>query len=301
MDYNSFMADDNFYLNLLNMKPEIRDANFELLDKTIATGNLLRDEKLPFLLESPSFMERILDARKKLGLKNKQPIYSEPSSSAIKRLMNAPSREQLMELKLIPYDAEVAAKSRELIELMTESLESETDIESVATINRDIEDMREGATGYLGYHEAETRKFPYINYIIKQILSDSSLDESWYVIVENIILNGHHPDKAYSANLPIGVAIEDITPNGDVIIRVAKGCAKQEYVGAWENISRFTGKSARQPKTDSANKERDLGIIRDMNAGTPVSQVARKYFPHSIFDADLRSYIHKIYKRKSIK
>lgn len=295
------MADDNFYFNLLNMKPELRDANFKLLAKTTATGKRLRDDKLPFLLESPAFFERIIDARQKLGLKNKRTIYSEDSSSVINRLMRLPTRDELIRLGLVPYNAEQAAQAQKLIGLLTESLKTEKDPEAIESINRDIEDMAEAASGYLVSPDEDYRKYLLKNSVIEQILRDSSLDKSWYVIVENIILNGRHPDEMYTVNVPIGVSIEEIAPNGDVIIRVAKGCTKLEYVGAWGKISRFTGKPTRQPKADSKNKNRDLGIVRDMNAGIPTTQIASKYFPGKTQDTDLFSHIHKIYKRKSIK
>lgn len=301
MDYNYSMADYNFYFNLLNMEPELRDANFDLLTRTTASGKRLKDDRLPFLLESPAFIERVIDARRKLGLKNEKTIYSDTSSCTIQRLMRVPTREELIELKLIPYNAEEAVKSRELIKLLRESLEVEKDTEVVESINRDIQEMAEGATGYLGYHDDESRKYLYRDSVIKQILRESSLDEAWYVIVENIVLNGRHPDETYSVLVPIGVTIEDTAPNGDVILRVAKGCTKQEYIEAWKTVSRFTGEPARQAKTNSANKERDLAIIRDMNAGMPTAKVASKYFPGKIQDTDLISHIHKIYNRKSIK
>lgn len=301
MNYNYFVADDNFYFNLLNMKPELRDANFKLLGKTTAAGKRLRDDKLPFILESPTFLERIIDARHKLGLKNKKTIYSENSSAVINRLMRLPTRDELIRLGLVPYDAEQAAQAQELIGLLTESLKTEKDPEAIESIKRDIDDMAEAASGYLVSPDEDYRKYLLKNSVIEQILRDSSLDKSWYVIVENIILNGRHPDNAYVVNVPIGVTIEDVTPNGDVIIRIAKGCTKQEYLEAWKNVSRFTGEPIRQPKTDSKNKRRDLGIVRDMNAGIPTSQIASKYFPDKIQDTDLFSHIHKIYKRKSIK
>ncbi|GEM_PF-1144345 len=301
MDYNYSMADDNFYFNLLNMEPELRDANLDLMNKTTANGKKLKDDKLPFLLESPAFIERVINARRKLGLKNEKTIYTDTSSSTIQRLMRVPTREELIELELIPYNAEEAVKSRELIESLCKALETEKDTEAIKSINRDIKEMTEGATGYLGYHDDESRKYLYRDNIIKQILRDSSLDEAWYVIVENIVLNGRHPDEAYLVHVPIGVTIEDIAPNGDAIIRVAKGCTKQEYVEAWKSVSQLTGKPARQPKTNSDNKERDLGIIRDMNAGMPTTQIASKYFPGKAKDTDLISRIHKIYNRKSIK
>lgn len=301
MDYNYSMADDDFYFNLLNMKPELRDANFVLLSKTTADGKRLKDDRLPFLLESPAFIERVIDARRKLGLKNEKTIYTDTSSSTIQRLMRVPTREELIELELIPYNAEEAVESQELIESLREALETEKDTEAIESIKRSIEEMAEGVTGYLGYHDEESRKYLYRDNIIKQILRESSLGEEWYVIVENIVLNGRHPDETYLVHVPIGVTIEDIAPNGDVIIRVAKGCTKQEYMEAWKSVSRLTGKSARQPKTNSGNKERDLGIIRDMNAGMPTAQIASKYFPGKAKDTDLISRIHKIYSRKSIK
>lgn len=295
------MTDENFYLDWLNMKPELRDANFELLDDKIASGKSLRNDKLSFILESPKFMKRITDARQKLGLKNEKTIYSEPSSSVINRLMRLPTRDELIKLGLVPYNAEQAVKARELIELLTESLKTEKDPEAIESINRDIDDMTDDASGYLVSPDEDFRKYLLKNSVVEKILKESSLDKSWYVIVENIILNGRHPDEAYSVNVPVSVSIADIAPNGDVIIRVAKGSTKQEYVKAWEKVSRFTGKPARQPKTNSDNKERDLGIIRDRNAGMTTTQIASKYFPGQSQDTDLASYIHKIYKRKSIK
>lgn len=300
MNYNYFMADDDFYFNLLNMNPEIRDVNFKLLSRTTTAGKNLRDDKLPFLLQSPAFIERIVDARQKLGLNNKKTIYSEDSSSVIKRLMRVPTRDELIELELIPFNTQESTESLQLIQSLRESLKTEKDPEAIASIHRDIEDMAEGASGYLGYHDDESRKYLYKDSIIKQILRGSSLDESWYVIVENIVLNGRYPDEAYTVHVPIGVTIKEIAQNGDIVIRVAKGCTKQEYVRAWGSISRFTGKPRRQPKTNSNNKERDLGIIQDMNAGMPTAQIAAKYFPGDVHDSDLYSRIHKIYKRKSI-
>ena len=300
MNYNYSMADDNFYFNLLNMEPELRDANLDLLSKTTANGKRLKDDRLSFLLESPAFIERVINARRKLGLKNEKTIYSDTSSSTIQRLMRVPTREELIELKLIPYNAEEAVKSRELIELLRESLEAEKDTEVIESINRNIEEMAEGATGYLGYHDDESRKYLFRDNIIKQILKDSSLDEAWYVIVENIVLNGRHPDEAYMVHVPIGVTIEDTAPNGDVIIRIAKGCTKQEYVEAWKSVSRFTGKPRKMPKT-SSNTVRDLGIVKDMNAGMTPRQAAAKYFPGRAVTLDLINHIHKIYNRKSVK
>lgn len=295
------MADDNFYFNLLNMKPELQDVNFKLLSKASTTGKQLRDDKLPFILESPAFIERIFDARKKLGLKNEKTIYSEDSSSVISRLMRLPTRDELIELGLVQYNSEEAVKSQELIDLLTESLKTEKDPEAIESTIRDIEDMAEGASGYLVSPDEDYRKNLLKNSIIEQILKESALEKSWYALVENIVLNGRHPDDAYLVHVPIGVSIEETAANGDVVVRIAKGCSKQQYMDAWKYISRLSGKPTRQIKTDSDNKKRDLGIIRDMNAAIPVSQVARKYFPHRAFDADLRSYIHKIYKRKSVK
>ncbi len=300
MNYNCFMADDNFYFNLLNMKPELRDANLDLLSKATTHGKRLKDDRLPFLLESPIFMERVIDARRKLGLKNEKPIYADISSSTIQRLMRVPTREELIELELIPYNAEEAVKSQELIESLRKALETEKDSKAIKSINRDIEEMTEGATGYLGYHDDESRKYLYRDNIIKQIISESSLDESWYVIVENIVLNGRYPDEAYMVHVPIGVTIEDTAPNGDAIIRVAKGCTKQEYMEAWKSISRFTGKPRKMPKT-SSNIVRDLGIVKDMNAGMTPRQAAVKYFPGRAVTLDLINHIHKIYDRKSVK
>lgn len=294
------MTDIDFYSNLLKMDAELRDANLDLLSNGTKNGKKLRDDKLPFLLQSSVFQEYIADAREKLGLKNNEPIYSEPSSSAIQSLMRVPSREELIELELIPHSAEAASQSQKIVEELHAELRSEKDPEMVESIKKDIEEMAEGVTGYFGYHDEDSRKRLYLMSIVRQILDRFLLDESWYVVVENIILNGNDYDEAYSVNTPVGVVIQDVTPHGDVIVRVSRGTTKQEYTKAWKHVSQFTGKPRKMPKT-SSNITRDLGIVSDMDAGVPTSQIASKYFPGKVPDTDLYSHIHKIYKRKSIK
>ncbi len=294
------MADLDFYGKLLRMDAKLRDANLDLFKGGTDNGKKLRDDKLPFLLQSRAFQDCIANAREKLGLKNDEPIYSEPSSSAIQSLMRTPSREELIELGLIPYNTEEASESQKLVEKLQAELRSEKDPEVIELIKKDIEEMSEGATGYLGYHDEESRKRLYTMSVVRQILDRFSLGDSWYAVIENVVLNGSNYDEAYPVSVPDGIVIQEIAQNGDVIVRVSQGSTKQEYVKAWEYVSHFTGTPRKLPKT-SSNTPRDLEIIRDMDAGIPTSQVASKYFPDKPQDTDLYSHIHKIYKRKSVK
>jgi len=274
--------------------------NLGLTSGSIDDGKKLRDDKLPFLLQSSDFISAINQTRKKLGLTNKQPIYSEPSSSAIQRLMRTPSREELIELGLITYDEKAATESQEIIENAAKELKSASTSEEAAIYEDIIKDMSEGATGYLGYHDPSLRKMVFLRFMIENILKQFSLDESWYLIVENVVINKEYVDNAYSVYTDLDIVIDSIDSNGDVILRIPKGSSRKKYADAWKHIAPLVGKPQRKPKVDT-NRERDLGIVRDMDAGMKTVQIARKYFPRQTANSDLYSHIHKIYKRKSVK
>ena len=294
------MNNEEFYLNPNDVNRELFRTNLDLMSSEFVDGKIIRDDKLPFLMQSKKFVNSIAQARQDLGLTNDKPIYSEPSSSAIHRLMRAPSREKLIEIGIMTYSERVAKESQEIIDDATKAIGSADGTEEIASLERTIEDMVEGATGYIGYHDPEIRKQVLLRFTIESILKQFSLSDSWYLMVENIILNLEHTDDAYSVAKGSSIVIDNIDSNGDIILRIPTGSTRKKYSEAWQHIAPLLGNPQRKPKVD-INRERDLSIVRDMDAGLKTANIARKYFPHITPITDAVSYVHKIYERKSVK
>lgn len=300
LDYNIAMADLDFYTKWLNMDKKLFDANAELLNVHLDESKKIRDEKLAFLLQSTIFQDYVAQCREELGISHILPDYSEPSSSIINKNMRVPTRDELIELGIIPFNEQEALESKQIIKDLKSALKNETRADVILGIENEIKEMAEGATGYLGYYDEEQRKYSYRDYIVRQILTRFSLDEAMYVVVENILVNRDNIDDVYTYDIPAGVVIDGIASNGDINVVVSKNSTKEDYVNAWKQISRFVDKPKRLPKT-SQNVERDLAIIRDKDAGMSLRELASRHFPNKPYNSDLGAEIQQIYRRKSIK
>lgn len=130
----------------------------------------------------------------------------------------------------------------------------------------------------LGRSHKDYEKYKAVFYNeIDKVLKSAGLDEAWKYYVGDYIVNQTKPKKPLFI-FPKTVWIEEVNNDNEVLVRLKPGLRYEDYINAWEVVSKPLGVGKRLRKTRT-NDMQHLDMIRDKERGLTYRQIALKHYP----------------------
>lgn len=113
--------------------------------------------------------------------------------------------------------------------------------------------------------------------IARETAKKAGISEDWSIYLEHYIIN-KTPPRLKTFIFPKTIWVEDINEENELLVRLKPGLRYEDYINAWQVLSRPLGKGTRLSKTRSES-DLHLQMLKDKDSGMTYKEVAEKHYP----------------------